>query len=164
MAAVELPGGKVLPDWIDWNGHMNVACYLVAFDHALDIFFEEVGIGMSRAKTDRMGPYALQTHMHFLAEMLEGEPFRFRLILLDCDARRTHYIIEMLHGGTGAVCATMEQVSMNVDLTTRRSAPYPDWAQARLEAIRAAHADLPRPPQTGQPLGIRRRATAPGTG
>lgn len=157
MGAVELPGGSVPAEWIDWNGHMNVAYYLMAFDHALDIFFEEVGIGISRAKTDRMGPFALQTHMHFLKELCEGEPFRFRLILLDCDARRTHHVMEMLHGDTGAVCATMEQVSMNVDLTSRRSAPYPDWAQARLRAIRDSHAGLPRPPQVGAALGIRRK-------
>ena len=36
----------VLAEWIDYNGHMNVAYYTLAFDKALDFFFEDVlGIG-----------------------------------------------------------------------------------------------------------------------
>ncbi|RMH49850.1 MAG: thioesterase [Alphaproteobacteria bacterium] len=154
---VELPGGRVLPAWIDYNGHMNVAYYVMAFDLALDRFFEDMGIGPSFVRSAGHGPYALQTQLHYLAELREGESFRFRLMLLDCDHKRVHCFMEMLNDRTGAVAATMEQVSVNVDLSARRSAPYPDWAQARLAALRDAHAALPRPPQVGAPIGLRRK-------
>ena len=37
--------GKVLPAWIDYNGHMNVAYYLVAFDTGLDAFVDALEQG-----------------------------------------------------------------------------------------------------------------------
>ena len=36
---VEGPVEEVLEDWIDYNGHMNVAYYTLAFDRAIDLFF-----------------------------------------------------------------------------------------------------------------------------
>ncbi|MEL6236071.1 MAG: thioesterase family protein [Pseudomonadota bacterium] len=163
--AVEITHGKpvtmgaqeVEPGWIDYNGHMNVAYYLVAFDRGLDELFEALGIGESFVAEARMGPFALQTHMHFLSELALGARFVTRIRLLDVDAKRVHLFCEMLACDDDRLCATMEQVTMNVDLTTRRSAPYPDWAQEKLAALRAAHADLPRTPQIGATLGLRSR-------
>ncbi|MEM9050102.1 MAG: thioesterase family protein [Pseudomonadota bacterium] len=148
----------VLPGWIDYNGHMNVAYYLVAFDRGLDVLFEALGIGESFVSEARMGPFALQTHMHFLAELAEGERFYTRALVLDVDHKRVHLFCEMLRSRDETLCATMEQVTMNVDLTTRRSAAYPDWAFAKLSALRNAHADLPRPAQVGAALELRRAA------
>ncbi|MEM8742259.1 MAG: thioesterase family protein [Pseudomonadota bacterium] len=161
--AVEVTHGKpvtlgeqeVEPGWIDYNGHMNVAYYLVAFDRGLDELFEALGIGESFVAEARMGPFALQTHLHFLSELALGARFVTRFRLLDVDAKRVHLFCEMLASEDGRLCATLEQVTMNVDLTTRRSAPYPDWARARLETLRKAHADLPRAQQIGAALGLR---------
>jgi acyl-CoA thioester hydrolase len=33
----------VLPEWIDWNGHMNVGYYVVAFDKATDTLCNQFG-------------------------------------------------------------------------------------------------------------------------
>ena len=40
----------VEPEWIDYNGHMNVAYYTLAFDRALDELFEALGIGPTAAR------------------------------------------------------------------------------------------------------------------
>lgn len=151
---LRLRGGQVLDDWIDYNGHMNVAYYVLAFDQAVDLMLEEIGIGPTHVKATGQGPYALQTSIHYLDEMLQGEAFAFDALLIDQDNKRIHVLLRMLKGVS--VVATYEQVLMNVDHATRRSTPYPDWAQARLADLCAAHADLPRPSQYGQPLGLRR--------
>lgn len=156
-APLILRGGTVLGDWIDYNGHMNVAYYTLAFDRAIDQMLEEVlGVGESFVSAARQGPYALQSRVHYLGELLEGAAFDFTCRLVDCDAKRLHLFLE-LRDGDGAVAATCEQLLMNVDLVARRSVPYPAWAQARMAALCQAHGALDRPDQLGQPLHIRRR-------
>lgn len=151
-----LAGDTVRTEWIDYNGHMNVAFYVTAFDAAIDRMLEDtIGIGESFVAAARLGPYALQSSIHYLDEMLEGERFSFDLLMIDADAKRMHVMMQMLKAD-GAIAATYEQLLINVDLTTRRSAPYPDWAAARLARMVADHADAPRPKQFGRPLGIRR--------
>lgn len=157
-APLKIPGETVRSDWIDYNGHMNVTYYLLSFDHAVDRLLGDVlGIGEAFTNKAGQGSYALQSNIHYLGELLEGTAFDFSLLLIDCDAKRMHMMVEMNNLASGAVAATCEQVLMNVDLTTRRSTPYPDWAQARMVLMRDSHAKAPRPPQFAQPLGLRRR-------
>jgi acyl-CoA thioester hydrolase len=101
---------------------------------------------------------ALQSQVHFLGELVEGTRFACDFQLLDADPKRIHFFVTMINIETGETAATYESLSMNVDLEARRSAPYPDWAQERIERMRAAHAALPRPAQAGNPIGIRRKA------
>ena len=156
-APLIVAGERVRPEWIDYNGHMNVAYYTMAFDHAIDRFLEDVlGVGESFVAAERHGPYALQSHVHYLGELLEGETFDFTCRMVDCDAKRMHLFLEM-RKADGSVAATCEQLLMNVNLEARRSAAYPDWAQARMAALRAGHKGLEAPAQLGQPLGIRKR-------
>ncbi len=148
---------RVPPDWIDYNGHMNVAYYTMAFDQAADEIFEGVlGIGENLVREHRMGPMALQTQIHYLDELLEGGAFHCEFQMLDADQKRVHFFMIMVNGETSRPAATYESLTMNVDLEARRSAPYPDAARTRIEHLMAAHADLPLPPQAGNRLGIRR--------
>jgi acyl-CoA thioester hydrolase len=154
-APVVIGPRAVPPEWIDYNGHMNVAYYTMAFDQAIDRFLEdELGIGESFVARDRQGPYALQAHIHYMGELLEGDEFSVSILLHDHDAKRMHLVLEMWNSDTGVVSATCEEVLMNVDLETRRSAPYPDWAQARLASMRKGHSFQPRPQQMGRPIGL----------
>ena len=143
-------------DWIDYNGHMNVAYYTMAMDRAMDVMFDDhLGLGEAHAAANRQGPYVIQMHMHYLGEVLEGEQYACRFTLLDHDAKRLHILSELVVGDE--VRAMAEHLVMNVDLEARRSAPYPDWAQARLARMKADHAVIPRPPRLGATLGIRRQ-------
>ena len=147
----------VEPAWIDYNGHMNVAYYTLAFDRALDEVYDRWGIGPALIPAYNMGPMALQTQIHYLAELLEGERFHAEAILLDADHKRVHVYMTMIAERTGRPCATYETLSMNVDLGARRSADYPPDVVARMAAWVEAHAALERPPQVGAQIAIRRR-------
>ena len=156
-APIIVAGRRVLPEWIDYNGHMNVGYYGLAFDKAFDVLLNrDLGLGADFVRTAAQGPYVLQSHLHFLAELLEGAGFSVRFRLLDHDAKRLHLFAEMVADDGGAICATQEQMVMNVDHHSRRSAPYPDWAQRRLARMKADHAGLPPAPQVGAALGLRR--------
>ena len=42
---------RVEPQWIDYNGHLNMAYYNVLFDRAVDEVFELLGCGVDYVKT-----------------------------------------------------------------------------------------------------------------
>lgn len=145
-------------DWIDYNGHMNVAYYTMAFDAALDEVYDALGIGPTAARDDRVGPMALQTQIHYLAELFEGSRFACDVLVVDMDAKRCHVFATMLDlDREERRAATYESLSLNVDLEARRSAPYSDAAYARIRALYEAQLTLPRPDEMGARLGIRHR-------
>ncbi|MBK0399680.1 thioesterase family protein [Limibaculum sp. M0105] len=156
-AAVRTARQQVEPGWIDYNGHMNVAYYTLAFDRALDDLYESLGIGPTSARRDRLGPMALQTQIHYLAELLEGEAFHCEVQILDADDKRVHVFATMIAEEDGRRVATYESLTINVDLEARRSAPFAPEAAARVRELAAAHAGLPRPEQAGRSIAIRRK-------
>ena len=159
-APLEAPVRTVLPEWIDYNGHMNVAFYSLAFDQSLDVILEEVlGIGPGYVRERSHGPYVVQNHIHYLLELLEGEEFQVRFRMLDADAKRIHVFLEMFRTRDGALVATSEQLIVNVDLARRRSAPFPEDRAERIRQVRDGHAALPQPKQAGCALAIRRKPT-----
>ena len=77
----------VLSDWIDYNGHMNVAYYTLAFDKALDFFFEDVlDIGPSFVERNKEGPFALKASYNYFNELLKGENFFVDISILDFES------------------------------------------------------------------------------
>lgn len=158
---IDTPSREVEAAWIDYNGHMNSAFYALAFDQSLDVVLEDsFGIGATYATECGRGPYVVQNHIHYLAELLKGEIFRVRLRLVDADAKRLHCFMEMVRERDGAVVATSEQLLLHVDLHERRSVPFAGDRYERTQFVLRAHADYPRPDRLGAPLGIRRPAGA----
>ncbi|HID67236.1 MAG TPA: thioesterase [Roseibacterium sp.] len=156
-APVEIGGLTVVPDWIDYNGHMNVGYYGIAFDRASDVVLSDyLGVGVEHVEATGQGPYVLQSHQHYLREMTLGEGFSVRFRLIDHDAKRLHLFGDMVSGRTGEVTATQEVMVMNVDHATGRSTPYPGWAIRRFARMKADHAGLALPGQLAATLGLRR--------
>lgn len=146
----------VAPQWVDYNGHMSESCYLLVFGDNSDAFFRFIGIDESyRAAGHSL--YTVQTQIHNLREVSEGEPIRLTLQLLDADEKRLHIFHAMFHGESGELLATGEQMLVHVDMAQGRSAAMPADLGQRVQAILAAHAGLPKPAQAGQPIGIRRK-------
>lgn len=147
----------VPPAWVDYNGHMSESCFLLAFGDSADAFFRFVGIDEAyRAAGHSL--FTAETHLHHRGEAAAGDPLRLELRLLDVDAKRVHVFHEMYHDGTGALLATAEQLLLHVDTTAGRVVPLPDRLSGRLAAVRAAHADLPRPAAVGHVMGIPHRS------
>src|SRR3989442_10893449 len=149
---------RVRPEWIDYNGHMNMAYYLVVFDFATDEFLDWVGLDERHRRQHRVTTFCLEAHVTYHREVREGDPLRFITLLLGHDAKRIHYIHEMYHAQEGYLAATNELMSLHVSETTRRSAPMAAEILERLARIQAAHDALPRPPQVGRTIGLDRRA------
>ena len=147
----------VQSDWIDYNGHMNVAYYVLAFDHAVDAFLDLLDMGEAYRRRTDFSTYVLEAHVNYLQEVKEGNPLKFSLRLLDHDPKRLHYFMEMHHADKGYLAATSEQLSLHVDLSGPRAAPMPQGVLERLGQIQSAHDALPRPERAGRVIGIRRK-------
>ena len=154
-------GGRdvVRPEWIDYNGHMNVGYYQVVFDLAADVFFEFLGLTPEFRKKHGSTTFALEAHANFLREVREGAPLRFEARLVDFDAKRIHFYQEMFHANVGYLAASQESLSSHVSMATRRTSPMPEELLGHLAAVKAAHSVLPRPWQLGhviQASGLKR--------
>jgi acyl-CoA thioester hydrolase len=153
---MELLEGTVDSSWIDYNGHMNVAYYHVAFDQATDRFLEELGLGEAYLRSENGSMFALEDHITYQRELRLGERFRVTLQLLDVDEKRVLYFLRMFRIEGGELSATCEHLSIYVDMTTRRSASIPAPVRERLERLLAEHRTLERPVEAGRPMTVRR--------
>ncbi len=153
---------RILPEWTDLNGHMNVAYYVLAFDRATDILYDALGIGWDYVGRERKSLFTLAMNVDYVRELRSGDEVRIATRVVDVDHKRLHYFHEMVHAAQGWLAATNELLAMHVDMESRRSAPFPEGVAARIAAMRSAHAALPPPAQLGRRLGIRRGESTSG--
>ncbi len=142
--------GKVVPEWIDINGHMNVAYYVLAFDHATDMFFDDIGLDDEYRKRTGGSTFAVESFVTYQREVMEGDPLRITTQLLGYDSKRLWFFHQMFHATEGYLAATTEWLNLHIDLNVRRVVPMPDNIQQRLGAIWAKHQNLPRPKEAGR--------------
>jgi acyl-CoA thioester hydrolase len=146
--------GEVLPEWIDFNGHMNLAYYVVLFDYATDALFDVLGIGRGYKNATGHGTFAVEMHTLYESELLAGERVGVRTQILGCDGKRLHVAHEMhLAGGTKRA-AMQELLYLHVDLRARRVVPWLAEAGARVATAAAVHAHLPRPSWVGRHIAL----------
>lgn len=150
--------GQVLDEWLDHNGHMNVPYYLLIFDRATDRFHALLGKNADYIARTQCSTFALEMHLTYQRELLPRAPYKVLTRLVDHDNKRIHLLHHMVHGEEGWLAATNESISMHIDLSARRSTPFPEDITARLERLAAAHAGLPPDEHVGRRVGIRRKA------
>jgi acyl-CoA thioester hydrolase len=147
--------------WIDYNGHMNMAYYNLAFDQCLDHVYDLLGIGADYVSEHNGSCFTREIHVNYLRELRQGDPIRVTFQLLDWDAKRLHFFEEMYHAEEDYLAATSEQLALHVDMKSRRSAPIPEHLQSRIGDLMASHRSLPTPAQVGRVMSIPAAVTTP---
>ena len=153
----------IRPEWLDGNGHMNVAYYTLVFDHGTDAFLDAIDLGFAYRDRTGRSTFAVEAHVTHQNEVGVGEEVLVTTQLLGFDAKRLHYFHVMVHAASNRRLATLEQLSLHVNLATRRVEAMPEAAQRLLAGMAQCHARLPRPAEQGQVIGMPRRAS-PGPG
>ena len=156
-APLDTHRSTVIPEWVDWNGHMNVAFYVAAFDQASGAFMRNIGLGR-RYVDGKLGmTFVLETHVTYDRELREGAPMRFTTQLLGRDAKKVHLFHEMYHAEQDYLAATNETIIMNIDYQTRRSGPWPLPVAERLDTLWETHKDLAKPAKAGRVMGLAKK-------
>ena len=141
---------KVEPEWIDYNGHLNMAYYNVLFDRAVDEVYELIGCGLPYLQESGHSTFTAEVHIRYLRELHAGAPVRVSFHLLDFDAKRMHYFEELHHAEQGWLSATSENMALNVNMDVKKTGPFPADVMAHLARMKAAHATLPLPQGAGR--------------
>ena len=142
------------PQWIDYNGHLNMAYYNVLFDRAVDETYELIGVGTDYVAKRRQSVFTAEVHVRYLRELHAGDPVRVTFQLLDYDAKRLHYFEQLFHAEEGWVSATSENLSLHVDMASKKTAAFPREVAARLADMKASHALLPVPEVAGRRIAM----------
>ncbi len=154
---ITCPNQLIEPGWIDYNGHLNMAFYNVLFDRGVDHVYDMIGIGADHVRTQNGSCFTMEVHVNYLNELTLDDPVRVTFQLIDFDNKRLHFFQTMENVATGDIAATSEQLALHVDMSSRRSAPFPDPSIEKIAALQAAHTRLPKPDQLGRVIGIRRK-------
>lgn len=144
-------------DWIDYNGHLNMAYYNVLFDTAVDAVFERLGLGPDYVRTRKASYFTAEAHVCYVRELSAGAPVIATLQLIDFDAKRVHFYQELHHAVEGWLSATSEQLSLHVNMELRKVSPWPDDILANITALAHAQRTLPFPERAGRKVGIRKK-------
>lgn len=144
----------VRPEWIDYNGHLNMAYYNVMFDHCVDAAF---GLGSDYVREHQTSLFTVEAHITYARELKEGDRVRVNLQVLDYDEKRVHFFQQMYNATEGYLAATAENMCVHVDMKVKKTAPMTDHMRTMIRDMYEAHKILARPPQVGSVIGIPRK-------
>ena len=111
-------------EWTDYNNHMNVAYYVLVFDEAWEVMLQKFKMGENSAKTNEMSTMVVETYITYNNEVKEGEEVDIFLTYFDHDKKRLHYRLEMIEKSSKKLSATIELLSLYVDLKERKVSEF----------------------------------------
>jgi acyl-CoA thioester hydrolase len=145
---------SVRPEWVDYNGHMNVAYYVLVFDHATDATLDQLGVGEAYRLESGCSVFVGEMHVNYLREVMAGDELHVATRLLATDEKRLVMFHEMMCPPPARVVASNEVLCVHVDLGLRRAARWPDAVAAMLRRAVADEADLPAPERSGRAVPL----------
>jgi len=148
----------VLPEWIDYNGHLNMAYYSVLMDQGADQSYPLLGFGPDYRDRTGCTTYVAEFHICYVRELHEGDRVICTFQLIDFDAKRFHLFQELWHED-GWLAATGEALTLHVDQSGEmpKVAAMPEEIMTTLAAMKEAQKHLPLPERAGRKIGVPRK-------
>lgn len=155
--------GTVPHEWVDFNGHLRDAFYMLLFSFATDAFIDHIGLDEAGRAATGHSIFTLECHVNYLLEVREGAAVEVRTQILGHDAKRLHAYhslhpagSEAARAGAAPMLACSEQMWINMDMAVRRSAPFAAPVLGRVQALAAEHRALPVPKYVGRVIALPR--------
>tara|TARA_B100001769_G_scaffold263424_1_gene246685 strand:- start:286 stop:750 length:465 start_codon:yes stop_codon:yes gene_type:complete len=117
---INLKTEKIIKEWTDYNGHMNLAFYIHVFDQAAELILNKFDMGGVSARNDKRSTFAVETHTKYLQEVRVGEEVEVNLLYFNHDKKRIHFKLEMKNKEKKYLAATTEIISLYIDLNLRK--------------------------------------------
>ncbi len=111
---------KIIKEWTDYNGHMNLSYYILVFDLGAEVILSKFKMGEQSAKTTKKSTMVVETHTTYNNEVKEGDEVNVFLSHFDHDNKRLHYKLEMYDKNKNILSATTEVLSLYIDLNIRK--------------------------------------------
>ncbi|MBF6027344.1 thioesterase family protein [Pseudomonas sp. P115] len=148
-------------DWVDYNGHLRDAFYLLIFSYATDALMDTLGLDSQNREASGHSLFTLELHLNYLHEVKLGAEVEVHTQLIAHDAKRLHLYHSLHLVGDEKALAGNEQMLLHVDLTGPHSAPFTETTLQRLWAISQEQTDLPLPDLLGRVIGIKKAPIKP---
>lgn len=145
---------RVRREWCDYNGHMNVAYYSLAFENANFEAQELMGMGEAYVKDQRRSLYTMKNVFTYTQSVVEGDPLRIFYRIMDYSPKLLHVLLEMYHDEEDYLACFSEQLVAHVDMDAERATPMSAAQLSMLEAFKNAQRDLPLPKGVGEVIAI----------
>ena len=124
--SVHIDTRKIIKDWIDYNGHMNMAYYVLIFDQAWENILNKFQMGGEKAEESKRTTMVVETRTTYDSEVKEGDEVEVYVSYFDHDKKRLHLKCEMYEKKTKKLSATMENLSLYIDLDKRKVTEFED--------------------------------------
>jgi acyl-CoA thioester hydrolase len=124
--SVHIANQIIKKEWTDYNNHMNMAYYVLVFDQIWEIILEKFKMGEQSAKSTKMSTMVVETHTTYNNEVKEGDEVEINLTFFDHDKKRLHFKMEMIEKSSKKLSATLEMLSLYIDLDKRRVTEFED--------------------------------------
>ena len=154
----------VRAEWVDYNGHLRDAFYMLIFSFATDALIDVIGLPDSVRKERGRSIYTLEAHINYLHEIKEGVQVRVDMRVLGHDAKRLHLYLEMFADKGVEPVAAGEQMLLHVDTSGPRAVAFDPDVEARVRALAEAHTVLPAARFAGRVIGLPVKAPRIGRG
>jgi len=122
--SVHLSDQTIKKEWIDYNNHMNMAYYVLVFDDVWEIILKKFQMGENSAKSNNLSTMVVETHTTYNSEVKLGDEVEINLTFFDHDKKRLHYKMEMIEKSSKKLSATLEMLSLYIDLNKRKVAEF----------------------------------------
>lgn len=145
----------ILADWVDYNGHLRDAFYMLIFSYATDAFMDRIGLDSDNRDASGHSLFTLECHINYLDEVKLGEEVEVRTQIVNHDRKRVHLYHSLHKVGVADPLSASEQMLLHVDLAAGpRSAPFSETTWSALERIVEEQQDLPTPQYIGRVIGL----------
>ena len=124
--SVHIDTRKIIKEWIDYNGHMNMAYYVLIFDQAWENILNKFQMGGEKAEESKRTTMVVETRTTYDSEVKEGDEVEVYVSYFDHDKKRLHLKCEMYEKKTKKLSATMENLSLYIDLDKRKVTEFED--------------------------------------
>lgn len=145
----------ILADWVDYNGHLRDAFYLLIFSYATDAFMDRIGLSGDNRDASGHSLFTLEAHINYLHEVKLGQEVEVRTQIVAHDRKRVQLYHSLYKASGDEELAASDQMLLHVDLAAGpKSAPFSEQSLQALHRLTEAQHDQPPPAYTGRTIGL----------
>ena len=133
MSGIEEFRQHVRPEWIDYNGHLSEAYYVLVFGFATDAVMDQIGLDETYRRDTGCSLYTVEAHVRYLREVAPDSELVVTSRIVGTGAKKLRLCHEMAVDGEPV--ATEEIMALHVDGEQGRTAPFPDAVAERITAL-----------------------------
>lgn len=150
----------VQEDWVDYNGHLRDAFYLLIFSYATDALMERIGLDADSRGQSGHSLFTLEAHINYLHEVKQGTEVWVQTQIIGFDRKRLHLVHSLYRAGFDAALAVSEQMLLHVNLEGPKSTPFSLESQQCLQTLAAEQQGVGDNPYLGRVIALPERLSS----